>query len=137
MKVWPRLTFACRRQPMHCPRCGALMRVGEPCPACAPLASIERKIVRQRFVGNPTLRWIKVGWWGGMALGTLAGLVDTVVLILCRSTPDQEPLSTVFLAAALGALLGAILGSIVVLLYKSIVRPVLIAIFQDPAAFEK
>src|SRR5262249_32694620 len=109
---------------MKCPRCGALVRPGQPCPACAPLASIEGKIKRRRFISNPMGRWTTFGWWAGMALGAISGVVLAVVVGL--RSPGPDPVGAGLTMVAGGALAGAVLGSALAVLYKSLVRPVIL-----------
>ena len=112
---------------MNCPRCGALLSAGGPCPACAPLASIEGKIRRRRFIGNPVGRWTAFGWWAGMALGGLIGVVVAVAVGI--NAPGPAPVGAGLAVVAVGASAGAVLGSALAVLYKSLVRPVILALF--------
>jgi hypothetical protein len=116
---------------MNCPRCGALVQPGRPCLACAPLASIEGKIKRRRFIGNPMGRWTAFGWWVGMALGGLLGVGVAAWEFLQPGWPGPNPVWAKIGIVVAGAAIGAMLGAALVVLYKSLVRPILLALFSS------
>src|SRR5262245_33530475 len=114
---------------MNCPRCGAPGPVDQPCPACAPLAAIEGKIRRRRFIGNPVGRWTAFGWWAGLALGLGVGVLVQAILWPAWLGPDSVWVALYVVAVA--AFAGAVLGSVVAVLYKSLIRPVILALFSS------
>jgi hypothetical protein len=116
---------------MNCPRCGALLPAGGPCPACAPLASIEGKIRRRRFIGNPVGRWTAFGWWAGLALGVVLGVGVLVQAILWPAWLRPDSVWVALYVVAVAAFAGAVLGSVVALLYKSLIRPVILALLSS------
>jgi hypothetical protein len=101
------------------------------CPRCSPVAVIERKISRMRFARNPVSKWAFNGYLIGIGLGAVTGPIFALVLTACTGNLDRLTLSLVGLMMALGAGAGAFVGAVGVVLYKSLVRPILLALFNS------
>jgi hypothetical protein len=110
----------------HCPDCGSpLYPDSKRCPKCFPV----------EFRRNAALEWTAWGAGIGVLVGPVVGIVIGITLGVLGDTEDA--LTHIILAPFLGALGGAVAGGIVVLVWKSLLRPVGIALFASPETFQR
>lgn len=139
-----------------CPACAhhgdpppARQTVGRTAPSLLPLTEIQTKIKQLRFIGDGRNWWARWGVFVGAPVGmVVAGVVLATQIATAVSSASAAPgvgaiaqwLAAAVIAALAGAGVGALSGVIVALLIWSLlsfIKPVLVALFRDPAQFER
>jgi hypothetical protein len=139
-----------------CPRCGAAVEPGQKvCPACQsyqeevpppapagspsliPLDEIRRKVRRGQFFQDHVRYWARAGGRVGLVVGLVAGIVVGALAAISWRAGLESSLEVIFLTALGFTGAGGVLGSVIAVLYMSLVRPVIAAIFWDIERFER
>jgi hypothetical protein len=123
----------------NCPQCGAPLDPDAPrCFGCAQgmTSYVDVSRPKRTLQRNPALAW----FWGGAAVGACLGVVGWVVfavLDVVGVSPFGKGAMLAVDALAVFALIGGMLGACGGVIWMALVRPVLLAIFASPKAFER
>src|SRR4051812_49260837 len=105
---------------LRCPECGTSIPTDAiRCPECS-WSALSR---------NPALEWLEWGGGVGLLVGMGAGLVGGLIVVAVESAPDR--VIALFVGPPVGAMCGAVIGAMAALLWMSLVRPVLMALFAS------
>jgi hypothetical protein len=94
------------------------------------LASVERKVQRRRFSHDPIEHWATrgaiIGAMIGFPLGIILGLS-----VAFSSESEEHPLGVLFGVSVGGIMLGGVVGMCIRVVYSSLVKPVLLAVWNS------